>query len=136
MSFLSTLQTIPARAFAASTDIPDPLSPLLPIVHRFWQVFRAASRILTYVCSSGSSCFCSAICGGPLEYITYEFVPASPVGSCMSGSSNYAILLRLYASVIKKHTHIYMYIIHNCNLIYAPCDWKADSVTKTKMSIV
>ena len=23
---------------AASTDIPDPLSPLLPIVHRFWQV--------------------------------------------------------------------------------------------------
>ena len=31
----------------ASTDIPDPLSPLLPIVHRFWQVFRATSRILT-----------------------------------------------------------------------------------------
>ena len=23
---------------AASTDIPDPLSPLLPIVHRLWQV--------------------------------------------------------------------------------------------------
>ena len=32
---------------AASMDIPDPLSPLLPIVHRFWQVFRATSRILT-----------------------------------------------------------------------------------------
>ena len=32
---------------AASTDIPDPLSPLLPIVHRFWQVFRATSHILT-----------------------------------------------------------------------------------------
>ena len=32
---------------AASTDIPDPLSPLLPIVHRLWQVFRATSRILT-----------------------------------------------------------------------------------------
>ena len=29
------------------TDIPDPLSPLLPIVHHFWQVFRATSRILT-----------------------------------------------------------------------------------------
>ena len=28
-------------------DIPDPLSPLLPIVHRLWQVFRATSRILT-----------------------------------------------------------------------------------------
>ena len=27
--------------------IPDPLSPLLPIVHRLWRVFRATSRILT-----------------------------------------------------------------------------------------
>ena len=25
---------------AASTDIPDPLSPRLPIIHRLWQVFR------------------------------------------------------------------------------------------------
>ena len=32
---------------AARTDIPDPLSPLLPIVHHLWQVFRATSRILT-----------------------------------------------------------------------------------------
>ena len=32
---------------AGSTDIPDPLSPLLPIVHRPRQVFRTASRILT-----------------------------------------------------------------------------------------
>ena len=32
---------------AASMDIPDPLSPLLPTVHRFWQVLRATSRILT-----------------------------------------------------------------------------------------
>ena len=32
---------------AASKDIPDPLSPLLPIVHRLWRVFKAASRILT-----------------------------------------------------------------------------------------
>ena len=31
---------------AASTDIPDPLSPLLPIIHRLWQVFRVTSRIL------------------------------------------------------------------------------------------
>ena len=41
---------------ATSTDIPDPLSPLFPIVHRF----RATSRILTellYVFSSWSSCF-------------------------------------------------------------------------------
>ena len=32
---------------AASTDIPDPLSPLFPIIHRLWQVFRATPRILT-----------------------------------------------------------------------------------------
>ena len=53
---------------AASSDIPDPLSPLLLIIHRLWQVFRATSCILTellYVCSSWSSCFCLAICGGP-----------------------------------------------------------------------
>ena len=47
------------------TDIPDPLSPLLPLVHNLWQVSTASSRILLYVCSSWSSCFCSAICGGP-----------------------------------------------------------------------
>ena len=29
-----------------------------------------------------------AMCGGPLEYISYEFVPASPAVSCMSGLSN------------------------------------------------
>ena len=32
---------------AASTDIPDPLSPLFPIVHHLWKVFRATYRILT-----------------------------------------------------------------------------------------
>ena len=32
---------------ATSTDIPDPLSPLFPIVHRLRLVFRATSRILT-----------------------------------------------------------------------------------------
>ena len=32
---------------AGSTDIPDPLSPLLRIVHRPRQVFRTTSRILT-----------------------------------------------------------------------------------------
>ena len=76
---------------AASTNIPDPLSPLLPIVHRLWQVFRATSRILTEllnVCSSWPSCFCPAIWGGPSDEITYELFPASPAVSCMSGSSN------------------------------------------------
>ena len=32
---------------AGSTDIPDPLSPLLPIFHHPRQVFRTTSRILT-----------------------------------------------------------------------------------------
>ena len=76
---------------SAITDIADPLTPLFPIVHRLWQVFRATSHILTYllnVCSSCSFCFCPAICGGPLVYITYELAPASPAVSFMSGSSN------------------------------------------------
>ena len=58
---------ISSSCCATSTDIPDPLSPLLPIIHRFWQVLRATSRILTellYVGSSWSSCFCSAIWRG------------------------------------------------------------------------
>ena len=41
---------------AACTDILDPLSPLLPIVH----------GLIAAVCMFElSSCFCSAICGGP-----------------------------------------------------------------------
>ena len=32
---------------AASTDIPYPLSPLLPIIHRLRQVFRVTSCVLT-----------------------------------------------------------------------------------------
>ena len=28
------------------------------------------------------------MCGDPLEYISYEFISASPAVSCMSGSSN------------------------------------------------
>ena len=32
---------------ATGTDIPHPLSPLLTIAHRLWQVLRTTSRILT-----------------------------------------------------------------------------------------
>ena len=52
---------------AASTDIADPLSLLLPIVHRLRLVFMATSRILTkllYVWPSRSSRFCSVIFSG------------------------------------------------------------------------
>ena len=37
---------------------------------------------------AGRPAFCTAMCGGPQEYITYEFVPAFPAVSCVSGSSN------------------------------------------------
>ena len=76
---------------AISTDIPDPLSPPLPIVHRFRWVLRAIPRILTellYIGSSWPRCFCTAMWRGPKEYITNELVPTSPAVSCMSGSSN------------------------------------------------
>ena len=74
-----------------STDIPDPLSQPLLIVHCFWHLLRATSRIhteLPYVGSSWSPCFCSAMWRDPKEYITYELVPTSPAVSCMSSSSN------------------------------------------------
>ena len=54
---------------ATSMDIPDSLSPLRPIIHRFWQVLRATSHILTellYVGSSLSPCFCSTMWGGSI----------------------------------------------------------------------
>ena len=49
---------------AISTDIPDPLSPPLPVVPCFRQVFRDTSCIYTellYVGSSWSSCLCLAM---------------------------------------------------------------------------
>ena len=49
-----------------SMDIHEPLSPLLPIVHRFWQVLRTISRILTELLCIGlsrSPCFSSIMCG-------------------------------------------------------------------------
>ena len=49
----------------SSTNIPDLLSPLHPIVHRFWQVLSATSRIdteLLYVGSNWSPCFYSTMC--------------------------------------------------------------------------
>ena len=47
ITFLYPHRSSSSSCRAASTDIPDPLSPLFPIVHRLWQVFRSTSRILT-----------------------------------------------------------------------------------------
>ena len=77
---------------AISTDILDPLSPQLPIVHCCRQILKATSRIgieLLYVGSSWTSCLCSSIGRGPQEYITYKLVPTSSAVSCVSGSSNF-----------------------------------------------
>ena len=52
---------------AISTDIPDPLSPLLPIVYCFQWIFRATSRIgtkLLYVGYNWLSCLFSAMWRG------------------------------------------------------------------------
>ena len=73
-------------------NIPDPLSPPLPFVHRFRQVFRATFRIgteLLYVDSSWTSGLSSAMGRGPQEYTTYELVSTSPAVSHMPGSSNF-----------------------------------------------
>ena len=59
-----------------STDITDPFSPPLPIVHCFRQIFRATSRIgieLLYVSSCWSSYLCPSMWRGPHEYIPYAF---------------------------------------------------------------
>ena len=92
MFSLCTLYISSSSHHAISTDIPDPLSPQLPIVHCFRQILRATSRIgteLLYIGSRWTSCFCSAMWRGPLEYITYELVPTSPAVSRVSGSSNF-----------------------------------------------
>ena len=65
---LTTLVSSSSSCRAISIDIPDPLSPPLPIVHQFRQVLRATPCILTellYVGSSWSTCFCSAMWRGP-----------------------------------------------------------------------
>ena len=47
MDHLEVVDISSSSCRAANTDIPDPLSPLLSIIHRLWQVFRTTSRILT-----------------------------------------------------------------------------------------
>ena len=80
-----------SACYAAGTDIPDPLSWSVSIIHRSRYVFKATSCIgteLLYIGSSWSSCICSSMWKGPLEDITYEFVLTSPAVSRMSGSFN------------------------------------------------
>ena len=98
---------------AASTDIPDPLSPPLPIIHRFWQVFSVTSSILTqllYVCSSWLSCFCLAICGGPLEYINVTWIKWSFEDIYLIFSTFHIFILSVNFHFSQFHTHTYTHI--------------------------
>ena len=82
--------TSSSSGHAMSTDIPDPFSPPLSIVHRLQQVPGTTScigTVLLYVGSSQWSRLCSSMWRGPQEYITYEFFPTSPAVSRMSDSS-------------------------------------------------
>ena len=54
----------------------------------FWVTSRIGTELL-YVGSCWSSCLCSSMWRGSLEYITYELVPTSLAVSRMSGSSNF-----------------------------------------------
>ena len=74
----------------ASMDPPDPFSPFISIIHHSWEIFKATSCISTeqlYVGSSWSSCSCSSMWRGPLEYVAYEFILTSLTVSHMSGLS-------------------------------------------------
>ena len=51
-----------------------------------------------------------AMCGGPQEYITYEFVPASPAVSCMSGSSKLNSFRDRRQVAVQLVLYIYIYI--------------------------
>ena len=76
---------------AARTDLPDPLSPPVSIVHRSREVFKAIYCIGTELLNIGSSwsfCLCSSMWKSLQEYITCGFVLTSPAASRMSGSSN------------------------------------------------
>ena len=48
-SFLFYWKSSSSSCRAGSTDIPDPLAPLFPIVHRLRQVFWTTSCILTWM---------------------------------------------------------------------------------------
>ena len=77
---------------AASTNLPDHLSPPFSIVHRSREVFYATSCFSTellYIGSSWSYSFYSSMRRSPREYVAYEFVLTSPAKSCMCGSYNF-----------------------------------------------
>ena len=89
MRYLSSSSSSLCRT--ASTNLPDPLTLPVSIVHRSRQIFLATSCTgteLLCISSSWSSNLCLSMWRGPLEYITYEFVFTSPAVSRMPGLSD------------------------------------------------
>ena len=57
----NTLYISPSSSHAVSTDLPDPLSQPISIIHRSRELLHIGFRL--------SSCFCSSMSRGPQEYI-------------------------------------------------------------------
>ena len=87
---------------AASTDIPDHLSPLLPIIHRLWQVFWVTSCILTWLLYGSSWGVVARTCSILL--------------------STFLCSCRTYP-FSNKYIYIYIYI-----WIYLNCSWFSNMV--------
>ena len=82
----------PSLCHAVRTDLLDPFSPPVSIVHRFREGFQATTCMGTemlYIGYNWSSYICSSMWSCPREYIACRFVLTSPAVSCMSGSSNF-----------------------------------------------
>ena len=82
------LNSVESSCHTAITDLPDPHSPLVPIVHRSRQVTSCIGTELLYIGSSWLSYLCSSMGRDRLEYIAYVFVLTSLTVSRMSGWSN------------------------------------------------
>ena len=85
-------RTLPNRMFSSSSsscraarpDIPDPLSPIFPIVHRLWQGSLWLHPVSSHSCCTyvlaGRPAFARPYSGVHRRYITYE------AGLCFSSS--------------------------------------------------
>ena len=96
---LKIISAILQSCHAASTDLPDPLSP--PVYHPSFP-----RDLPGYILSRG-----------PREYIAYEFLLTSPAASRMSGSSN---LDSCFFSIRSVSVHV----VHPYSSIDTTAAWK------------
>ena len=92
LSFLSLFLSLKTYIYIYHHHVVPPARISLTHSRHFSLLFIASGRssglhrVSSHSC--WSSCFCTAICGGPPEYIAYELVLASTAVSDVSGSSN------------------------------------------------